>query len=113
MAKFCGIIGYAKTSETSDGIWSEVITEKTYRGDVLKISKKYQSNENLNDDIVINNEISIVSDPYATENFQYMRYVKWMGVHWKISSIDVQYPRLILRIGGVYNGNKGPTQSIT
>jgi len=105
MAKFYGVIGYAETIETTPGVWTEVITERTYSGDVVKNSRRYQSGESLNDNLTISNEISIVADPYAYGNFYAMRYIKWMGVSWKITNIDVQRPRLTLTIGGVYNGN--------
>jgi hypothetical protein len=105
MAKFYGAIGYAVTSETAPGVWTEGITERNYCGDVIKMSRRWQAGENLNDDLTINNQISIVADPFAYENFHTMRYVKWMGTAWKVSNIDVQRPRLILTLGGVYNGN--------
>jgi hypothetical protein len=105
MAKFYGSIGYAETSETAPGIWTESITERTYSGDVVRNSKRWQSGENLNDDLTVNNEISIISDPFAYQNFHTMRYIKWMGASWKIIKIEIQRPRLILTIGGVYNGN--------
>lgn len=104
MAKFYGSIGYAETSETSPGVWTEVITERNYYGDVVRNSKRWQSGENLNDNLVISNEISVIADPFAYENFHTMRYIKWMGASWKILKIDVQRPRLLLTIGGVYNG---------
>lgn len=103
MAKFYGNIGFAETLETKPGVWTEKITERQYAGDVLKISKKWQSGENLNDDITINNEISIVADPFAFGNFHNIRYVQWMGTKWKVSKIDVQRPRLTLTMGAVYN----------
>jgi len=109
MAKFYGAIGYAETSETAPGVWEEVITERNYSGDVVKLSRRWQAGENLNDDLTINNEISIVADPFAYQNFHTMRYIKWMGASWKITKIDVQRPRLILAIGGTYNGEQGPT----
>ena len=109
MAKFYGVIGYVETKETTPGVWSECITERNYSGDVIRNSRRYQSSENLNDNLTINNEISIVADPYAYQNFYAIRYINWMGVSWKITNIEVQRPRLILTIGGVYNGNKGPT----
>lgn len=109
MAKFYGVIGYAETSEKSPGVWSEDITERNYYGDVVKISRSWQAGENLNDDLNISNQISIVADPFAYQNFHTMRYIKWMGASWKISKIDVQRPRLILSIGGCYNGETGPT----
>lgn len=104
MGKFYGAIGYAETSEKSQGVWSESITEKNYSGDVLRISRRWQAGENLNDDLTISNEISIVADPFAYQNFHTIRYVKWMGASWKVTNVTVQRPRLILTIGGVYNG---------
>jgi hypothetical protein len=111
MARFYGLIGYAETKETSPGVWTEVITERNYYGDVIKNSRRLQAGENLNDDLTVNNQISIVADPFAYQNFHTMRYIKWMGASWKITTVDVQRPRLILSIGGVYNGNTGPTSN--
>lgn len=104
MAKFYGAIGYAETSETAPGVWTEGVTERNYYGDVRSISRRWQSGESLNDDLVVNQEISIVSDPFANENFYSMKYIKWMGTTWKITKVEVQRPRLILSIGGIYNG---------
>lgn len=109
MAKFYGKIGYAETCETAPGVWSEQITERNYVGDVLKLSQKWQATEKLNDDLTINNSISIIGDEYAYRKLSTMRYVKWMGTSWKITNIDVQRPRLILTIGGVYNGDEAGT----
>lgn len=103
MAKYFGTIGYALTTETAPGVWEEQIIEKQYYGDVLQYSKRYQSTEHLNDNIEISNRISIVADPYALQNFIYIRYVTWMGSKWKVSSVDVEYPRLVMSIGGLYN----------
>ena len=103
MAKYFGTIGYALTTETAPGVWEEQLIEKEYYGDVLQYSKRYQSAGKVNDDIEISNKISIVADPFAFQNFIFIRYVTWMGVKWKVSSIDVEYPRLVLSIGGVYN----------
>lgn len=104
MAKFYGKIGYAESKETTPGIWKEQIIEREYRGDLIRNTRRMQTAETLNDDINISNEISIVADPYANQNFHSMRYVEFMGAKWKISNVDVQYPRLILSIGGIYNG---------
>ena len=105
MAKFFGKIGYAETVETTPGVWEEEITEREYFGDLIRNTRSLQSGEQLNDNINISNEISIVADPFAYENFHSMRYVEFMNAKWKISSVDVQYPRLILSVGGLYNGN--------
>lgn len=104
MGKFYGDIGYAETVETAPGVWEKQITIRQYFGDVLRNVSKTRDGENLNDDLTIDNRLSIVADPYAYEKFHAMSYVKWMGVLWKITSVEVQRPRLILTIGGVYNG---------
>ena len=103
MARFYGVIGYGETKETRPGVWSEVITERVYYGDVLQNTRRWETGDHLNDDLNINNKISIVADPYTYQNFHTMRYIKWMGVKWKVTNVEVQYPRLILTIGGVYN----------
>jgi hypothetical protein len=113
MAKFYGVIGYAETSEKASGVWSEDITERNYSGDVIRISRNWQAGENLNDNLTVNNEISILADPFAYENFHNIRYATWMGVRWKITKIDIQRPRLILSIGGVYNGPTPTTPEST
>lgn len=102
--KFYGPIGYGVTEETSPGVWTDQIVERNYFGDVLKNYKKSSNGESINDNIDVSNNISIISDPYAMNHFHTIKYVKWMGTAWKVSAVDVQYPRLILTIGGVYNG---------
>lgn len=104
MAKFYGKIGYASTVETKPGVYEEQIIERSYYGDLIRNTRRLQSADQVNDDINISNEISIVADPYATNNFHTMRYAVFMGTKWKISNVEVSYPRLILTLGGVYNG---------
>ena len=105
MSKYFGAIGYAKTIETAPGVWEETIIEKKYKGDVLRNTRRYESADKLNDNININNQISILADSYAYENFFSMRYIEWFGSKWKITNIEVQRPRLLLTIGGVYNAD--------
>lgn len=104
MAKFYGEIGYAETVETKPGVWTEQITKRNYYGELVRNTRRLQTVNQLNDNINVANEISILADPYANENFHSMRYVEFMGAKWKISNVEVQYPRLILTLGGVYNG---------
>ena len=104
MAKFYGIIGYVNSVEIRPGAWKERVTKRTYYGDVTRNSRRLQSSDKVNDDVVINNEIGIVADPYAINNFHSMRYVEFMGAKWKVSNVEVKYPRLILTLGGLYNG---------
>lgn len=103
MAKFYGKVGYLSTEETSPDVYSGVLTERLYKGDVLRNQKRYQTSEGLNDDVIVNNSISIVADSYAYENAFAIKYVQWMGVLWKVTSIEIQRPRIILSLGGKYN----------
>ena len=104
MAKFYGKIGYGTTVEDTNhpGVWTEEIVEKYYRGEVSRLSRRLEGS-GVNNDINVNNSISIVADPFATENFSSIRYVEWMGKKWKVYDIEVVYPRLNLTIGGLYN----------
>lgn len=108
MARFYGEVGFSNGEvESKPGVWVPQITAKNYGGDVIKDNHRWQAGENLNDNLTVNNQISIVADPFAEENFQNMVYVKWMGAYWKVTNVEVLRPRLILSIGGVYNGPKG------
>lgn len=103
MAKFYGEIGYGEQVETAPGVWEDIITKRKYSGDVIRNTSRVREGENLNDNIVLDNQLSIIADPYANEKFHAMRYVEWMGTLWKILSVEVRRPRLILTIGGIYN----------
>ena len=103
MAKFYGKIGYADTKETAPGVWVEQITERNYYGELVRNTRRLESSGNLNDNINIANEISIVADPYANSHFHEMRYAEFQGARWKVSNVEVKYPRLILTLGGLYN----------
>ena len=104
MAKFYGPVGYADTEETRPGVWVDKIVEKMYFGDVIRNTSRWStSSESTNDDLNINNQISILADPYAYHNFHSMKYVEFMGTKWKITNVEVRYPRLILSVGGEYN----------
>ena len=109
MAKFYGNIGYIDTVEVEPGIWEEQIIERPYYGDITRNTSKFQPSGGVNDDINISNTISIVADPYANQNFQKMRYVEFMGDKWKVSNAELQYPRILLTLGGVYNESQTTT----
>lgn len=102
MAKWFGAIGYAETVETTPGVWEEQITERYYYGELRRNSRRLQTSDKVNDDVTINNELSIVADPCAYQNFHAMRYAKWMNTKWKITDIQVEYPRLTISLGGLY-----------
>lgn len=103
MPRWYGKIGYGVTEETSPGVWTEEIVERQYYGDIIRNLRRLETSDQVNDNISISNEISILSDPYALENFHSIRWIEFMGAKWKVASVDVQYPRLTLSLGGVYN----------
>lgn len=111
MAKFYGVIGYGISVETKPDVWKKKIVEQEYSGDFIRNTHGIiQTTSQLNDDIKIANAISIVADPFAYKNFHSMLYVEYMGIKWKIADVEVQYPRLILTTGGIYNGKQASTE---
>ena len=104
MAKWDGYIGFGESTETKPGVWDDVITEHYYYGDLIRNVRMLQTTDQVNDNIRVNNSISIIADPYANQNFHNIRYITFMGTKWKVSNVDVQYPRLIFTLGEVYNG---------
>lgn len=105
MAKFHGVVGYAaETVETSPGVWQDQVIEYTYSGDVVRNSRQLRESDKVNDDLTVGNSISIVADAYARENFFAIRYVEWAGARWTVIDVTEERPRLLLRLGGVYNG---------
>lgn len=105
MAKYAGKVGFVETAEVSPGIWEQVATERCYRGEVLRNTRKWERRDSLIDDLNLNNMISIVAkDEYARSHVFAIRYIWWMGSRWAVTNVEVKPPRLILTIGGVYNG---------
>jgi hypothetical protein len=109
MARFAGRIGYGETVETAPGVHVDEIVEHSYFGDVIRNARNLQEGEHLNPDLSVQNSISIVADAYANDHFFAIRYVEWAGTLWTVSSVEVQSPRLLLRLGEVYNG---PTPTV-
>jgi len=108
MAKFYGEVGYGVTSENpaGSGIWKDTIVGRNYYGDVTRNYTRHEEGSSINDDINVSNTISILADPFANNNFANIKYIVWMGEYWKVKGVEVAPPRLILSIGGVYNGDK-------
>lgn len=106
MARFYGEVGYGDSVETppDSGVWVDQITEYEYQGDVLRNSQHLGTTNDVNEDIIVGNSISIMADQYAVERFHDIKYVRWDGVLWTVTSVIVQRPRLILNLGSVYNG---------
>ncbi len=106
MARFFGEIGYGDSVETfpGSGVWVDVITEFPYRGDVIRNTRNLEDSEKFNSNITVANSISVVADGYAFEHFFNIKYVRWAGVLWTVTTVEVRSPRLILNLGSVYNG---------
>jgi hypothetical protein len=106
MAKFYGVIGYGFSHEVESqpGVWTNEITERNFVGDLIKFSSKNEKTNSANDNISIHNQVSMIADPYAIQNFKYIKFVRFMGTAWKVTDAEVQYPNLILTLGGEYNG---------
>ena len=106
MAKFYGKVGYVEVVETSYQVYKSVEYERSYYGDVTRVSRRLDAGSKINDDITLSNLISIVADAYAFDHIFALRYVWWMGNRWKVTNVEVQRPRLVLTLGGLYNGNE-------
>lgn len=112
MARFYGKIGYSVNVEAAPGVWIPQITEREYYGDVMRNTRRIDSGQQINDNLNVSNIISIVADDFATENLPFMVYVEYMGNKWKITNVEILYPRLNLTIGGLYNGKTADTDSV-
>ena len=111
MAKWSGRIGFVSNREDPErsGIWKDVVVVKRFTGDVLSVSKRWDTGDKINDDITISNRISIVATPYLMDNFYYIRFISFMNSWWRVNTVTMNYPRLTLEIGGKYNGDTTPT----
>jgi hypothetical protein len=113
MARFFGEIGFGETTKTGAGVFEDVITERSYRGDVVRNTRSLEPGDKVNSDISVDNSISIIADQYANEHIFAIRYVRWAGSLWNVPNVEVQRPRLILRLGGVYNGPRAVEEGTT
>lgn len=105
MAKFFGVVGYAPEAvEVKPGVWKDQIVERKYFGDVVRNTRRLDEVEKVNMDISVGVSVSIVADSYANEHIFAIRYLEWSGVLWTVTDAEPQHPRLLLRLGGVYNG---------
>ncbi len=104
MAKFCGKLGFSITKETRLGIYEEIVEEKKYYGDIIKDTRMNEKTSNLNDDISISSKVSIISNDYLIQNVSHLKYIIYLGVKWEVKSFDIERPRIIIYLGGLYNG---------
>lgn len=105
MDKWFGKVGYSETVETAPGVWTPEITIREYYGDVKRDSTRWNANPNsTNDDLTVNRQISIVADPFALDKFYFIKWIEYLGTRWEITTVEPQFPRLLLTLGGLYNG---------
>lgn len=111
MAKWSGRIGFVTTKESpaGSGIHREVVTIKPFTGEVIRSIRRWQPGEKVNDDVSLGNQISVVATPYLFSNFYAIRFVSFMNSWWSVSSTTLDYPRINIEIGGLYNGNTTAT----
>lgn len=120
MSKWCGKIGLAicaeEDPENNPGVWTDIIKEVPAKGEIIKTSYRYQSNtDSTNDDISLNMSLSIISNTYLTNNFQSIKYITYKNGVWSVTGVSLENRRLILSIGGIYNGERPqrPSQDIS
>lgn len=104
MAKFFGKIGFSKTIETAPGVFEDLVDPREYYGDVERQGRRWENSESINDDLVVNNYVSVLADDFAYENIGNMKWVEFLGSKWKIKSVEMEYPRIKITLGGVWNG---------
>lgn len=102
MAKYYGHIGFATQVESEPGIWTDVIEKRPYKGDILRSGRRYEASENINDNFTITNSFSIISDAFLYSHIPAMRYIEYLGTKFKITSVEIERPRVTISVGGVY-----------
>lgn len=104
MSKFAGLVGYATQEETVPGVWSPVEKTVMMKGDVIRQSSSVQNDDKVNSDIALNHRVSLMGDSYAFDNYYNLKWIQLHGRKVEVSSVELQRPRLIVSVGGVYNG---------
>lgn len=104
MPKFHGSIGFSVIQETSPGVFQDEIVDREYSGNLIRNTRRYEKGESANDNLLLNNQFSILGDIFTYENYPSIRYIKYLDVKWKVTNIEIQRPRILLTVGGVYNG---------
>lgn len=103
MPKCSGVIGYALAEETQPGVWTEGMVEKKYYGDIVRDNRKVVDQGEINGSINVSNDISVVSNKFMLTNMAFMRYISFANSKWKIKSVDIKPPRMIISLGGFHN----------
>lgn len=102
MAKFSGKIGIQK-EVTVNGRTTKSISEVLVRGDLMNFRNDFEGDK-INNDITYGGTISIIAPTSINRIIHQIRYVVIWGVKWKVTGVKFQHPRIVLSLGGVYNG---------
>lgn len=109
--RYAGKIGFECQVETDPGLWVSRVEERSYFGDVIRNTRRYQDGDKIHDDLRISNQISVLADSFCIEHAFLMKYITWMGQKFKIESVDIAYPRIIITLGGMWNGESVPSEA--
>lgn len=104
MAKFAGLVGYVTQEETVPGVWSPVDNPRMMKGDVIRQVSNYQDDGKVNGNITLNHRVSLIGDAYAFGNYYNIKWIELDGYKWEISSVEISRPRIIVSLGGLWNG---------
>lgn len=109
--RYAAKLGYRYTEEQRDsedrpnGVYKEIYTERPYKADVMSYGYRNQTSESINDDYKLTNKFSVLAcDAFTLSHLNSIIYIEYLGIKWKVTSVDIQRPRLIISIGGEYNG---------
>ncbi len=104
MAKYAGLVCYVTQEEKVPGVWTPLENPVLMKGDIIRQSSNYQDNGKINSDISLNHRVSLVGDAYAFDNYYNIKWIMLDGRKWEVTSVEIQRPRIIVSIGGLWNG---------
>lgn len=104
MPKYRGNVGFVYTEETAPGVWTPVETVRPYYIDVNRNSRRYENGASTNDNLLVTSNLSLIADPFALNHVSGLKWIEYSGVKWRVSTVEILYPRMNLTLGGVYNG---------
>ena len=109
MARFHDKVGFMIGQDNQEtGKYEYQAVERAYYGRILEHTRRWESADSVNDDLTVANQIAITANDYAFQHASSIAYVRWMHGLWKVTSIRVKTPEIILTLGGVWNG---PTEA--
>lgn len=102
--RYFGKVGFGIPTDLGDGVWSDDMIERAYKGVINNAVQSVQESDKVNDDVRLQHRIEIMADAFAQENYSRIKYVELTGSLWTVQSVEIQRPRLLLTVGGPWNG---------